>query len=60
MVRLYRAFLLRIPDKGGLEFWIKRRRTGAWSLTRVADSFATSSEFKNRYGSLSNEAFVKL
>lgn len=60
VTRLYRAFLLRVPDKGGLEFWIKRRRTGAWTLNRIADSFASSSEFRTRYGKLSNEAFVKL
>jgi alpha-tubulin suppressor-like RCC1 family protein len=60
VTRLYRAFLLRVPDKGGLEFWIKRRRTGAWTLNRIADSFATSSEFKTRYGKLSNLDFVKL
>ena len=60
VTRLYRAFLLRIPDKGGLEFWIKRRRTGTWTLNRIADSFATSSEFKTRYGRLSNLNFVKL
>lgn len=60
VTRLYRAFLLRIPDKGGLEFWIKRRRTGSWTLVRIADSFATSSEFTRRYGALSNQNFVKL
>jgi alpha-tubulin suppressor-like RCC1 family protein len=60
VTRLYRAFLLRIPDKGGLEFWIKRRRTGTWTLNRIADSFARSSEFERRYGALSNLAFVKL
>jgi alpha-tubulin suppressor-like RCC1 family protein len=60
VTRLYRAFLLRIPDKGGLVFWIGRRRSGSWSLTRIADSFATSNEFKTRYGKLSNLDFVKL
>jgi hypothetical protein len=60
VTRLYRAFLLRIPDKGGLEFWINRRRSGTWTLTRIADSFATSNEFKTRYGKLSNRDFVKL
>ena len=60
VTRLYRAFLLRIPDKGGLTFWINRRRTGTWTLTKIADSFATSTEFKTRYGSLSNRNFVKL
>ncbi len=58
--RLYRAFLGRTPDKGGLTFWIARRRTGTWSLTRIADFFAGSSEFTAKYGSLTNRAFVTL
>ncbi len=56
--RLYRAFLGRAPDAGGLKFWIGRRRSGTWKLTRMADSFAASNEFKTKYGSLSNRAFV--
>jgi hypothetical protein len=56
--RLYRAFLGRGPDAGGLKFWIGRRRAGTYSLTRMADSFAASNEFKTKYGSLSNRAFV--
>lgn len=60
VTRLYRAFYLRIPDKAGLEFWIARRRTGAWKLVRIADHFAGSSEFARRYGSLSNRGFVEL
>lgn len=57
-VRLYRAFLGRAPDVGGLEFWIKRRRTGSWTLVRMADQFAASTEFKRTYGSLTNQQFV--
>lgn len=57
-VRLYRAFLGRIPDANGLRFWVNRRRTGSWPLVRIADSFATSSEFKRKYGALTNEQFV--
>jgi hypothetical protein len=57
-VRLYRAFLGRAPDAGGLKFWIGRRRAGTWSLTRMADSFAASNEFKTKYGSLTNRQFV--
>lgn len=56
--RLYRAFLGRAPDASGLEFWIGRRRAGTWSLTRMADSFASSSEFTTKYGTLTNRAFV--
>ena len=56
--RLYRAFLGRAPDASGLMFWIGRRRAGTWSLTRMADSFATSNEFTTKYGTLTNRAFV--
>ncbi|MCU1368888.1 MAG: hypothetical protein JWO77_82 [Ilumatobacteraceae bacterium] len=56
--RLYRAFLGRAPDAGGLEFWIGRRRAGTWTLTRMADSFASSSEFQRKYGTLTNRQFV--
>ncbi|MCB1030212.1 MAG: fibronectin type III domain-containing protein [Acidimicrobiales bacterium] len=58
--RLYRAFMGRIPDAGGLKFWVARRRTGAWSLYRMADYFAGSNEFKTRYGSLTNRQFATL
>lgn len=60
MVRLYRAFLGRAPDRSGLVFWVSRRRTGSWTLVRVADSFAGSSEFSRKYGSLTNDEFVRL
>ena len=59
-VRLYRAFLGRIPDSGGLVFWVKRKRSGEWKLIRIADYFAGSSEFKKKYGTLTNRAFVTL
>lgn len=56
--RLYRAFLGRAPDAGGLKYWINRKRSGAWTLTKMADSFATSNEFKRKYGTLTNRRFV--
>lgn len=59
-VRLYRAFFLRIPDRTGLAFWIAARRRGGWTLDRMAGSFASSTEFTNRYGSLSNRDYVLL
>ncbi|MCB1030693.1 MAG: DUF4214 domain-containing protein [Acidimicrobiales bacterium] len=58
--RLYRAFMGRTPDAGGLKFWVARRRSGAWTLIRSANYFAESSEFKAKYGPLSNRAFVTL
>jgi alpha-tubulin suppressor-like RCC1 family protein len=56
--RLYRAFLQRTPDAGGLRFWVNRRRTGSWTLVRIADYFAGSSEFTRKYGTLTNRQFV--
>ncbi len=58
--RLYSAYFLRIPDAGGLKYWIRQRRVNGKTLNRISDVFAASSEFKNKYGSLSNRAFVEL
>jgi hypothetical protein len=60
VTRLYRAYFLRIPDKGGLTYWIRQRRVNGKKLNTISDSFAASSEFKTKYGSLSNRAFVEL
>jgi hypothetical protein len=57
-IRLYSAYLTRIPDAGGLNFWLGRRRNG-WTLSRISSSFASSSEFIRRYGSLTNRQFVE-
>ncbi|MCU1368899.1 MAG: hypothetical protein JWO77_93 [Ilumatobacteraceae bacterium] len=59
VIRLYSAYFLRTPDSSGLNFWLNRRRAG-WTLSRISDNFAGSSEFKNRYGQLSNSDYVKL
>jgi len=59
LVRLYKAYYKRWPDAGGYDYWIRKMKSGT-TLTKVSDSFATSSEFKNTYGSLSNEQFVIL
>lgn len=57
-VRLYRALLGRAPDAGGLRFWVNRRRSGSWTLNRMATAFSSSSEFQRKYGSLTNKQFV--
>ena len=59
MVRLYSAYFQRLPDFGGYGYWVRGLRSGR-SLKSVSDTFAASSEFRNRYGSLSNAAFVDL
>lgn len=62
VVRLYRAFLGRAPDAGGLRFWIARKRNVApartWSVSQMAASFVASDEFQRKYGSLTDRAFV--
>jgi titin len=60
VTRLYRAYFLRIPDKGGLNFWIRQRRLNGKRLNTISSSFAGSNEFKTKYGNLSNRAFVEL
>ena len=57
LIRLYRAVFLRPPDTGGLTYWLGRMEGGT-RLVQVAATFAGSREFKNRYGSLSDPAFV--
>jgi hypothetical protein len=57
VVRLYQAYFLRIPDYGGLTYWLGQVRAGV-GLSEVSDIFARSTEFKARYGSLSNADFV--
>jgi Tol biopolymer transport system component len=57
VARLYSAAFLRAPDSGGLRYWIGRRNHG-FTLSRMASVFAASSEFRTRYGALSNRDFV--
>lgn len=57
--RLYQAFFLRQPDATGLDYWIGVRARGA-TLSGIAYSFASSDEFRKRYGDLSHGQFVDL
>jgi hypothetical protein len=59
VARLYFAYFLRIPDYGGLTFWIGQFKAGT-PLANISQAFATSPEFTGRYGALSNPAFVTL
>lgn len=59
VTRLYRALFLRDPDTPGLAYWwgqVNSRR----SLQRIANIMAASSEFRERYGDLSNDGYVDL
>ncbi len=57
--RLYLAYFLRPADAGGAAFWTQEANSGR-SLTSISNAFALSPEFSDRYGDLSNAAFIEL
>jgi hypothetical protein len=58
--RLYQAAFDRVPDQGGLGFWIHALDKGI-TLDQVAAAFTTSKEFVDLYGAQSSNAqFVDL
>jgi hypothetical protein len=58
--RLYKAAFDRIPDHGGLGFWINALDNGA-AMSDVAAGFTNSDEFTSQYGTdLSNSEFINL
>ena len=57
--RLYVAFFRRPPDYAGYRYWIGRLGEGL-GLVEVADLFAASPEYQDRYGDLSFEDFLDL
>lgn len=58
LVRLYWAYFLRVPDLSGFNYWLGHLQDGSKSLTQVSSTYAGSSEFTHKYGSLSNRDFV--
>lgn len=58
VIRLFQAYFLRLPDKSGLAYWTNKSRNGT-KLSAISQSFASSSEFTRRYGTLTNRAFVE-
>ncbi len=57
--RLYQATFLRQPDSAGLAHWVKVAQNGE-SLEKIASFFTDGTEFRNRYGNVSNAEFVRL
>lgn len=55
--RLYGAFFGRHGDHAGMAHWLGQLERGA-SINQIANSFAKSTEFRTKYGSLSDSAFV--
>jgi serralysin len=60
--RLYQAAFDRVPDRGGLTYWVNSMDHGG-NLTWVAGNFILSNEFRAAYGNpqtLSNARFLDL
>jgi len=55
--RLYQAAFDRIPDSGGLGYWIKAM-DGGYSLHEVAKLFMDQNEFRALYGSATSNAQI--
>jgi hypothetical protein len=58
VARLYLAAFHRAPDLAGLQYWTAQIDDAQVPLSAVASLFATSPEFVQDYGALSNAAFV--
>lgn len=58
VARLYFAYFLRLPDYTGLMYWVNSYTQGT-PLNDVSNAFATSTEFQQSYGTLSNAQFVQ-
>jgi hypothetical protein len=59
IIRLYFSFFDRIPDYDGLLFQVTALRQGA-PLEAIAQNFYDSPEFTDRYGALTNDAYIEL
>lgn len=59
VARLYSAFFGRRADLAGLRYWADRLAAGA-SISVVAESFARSPEFRDRFGDGTHAEFVEL
>lgn len=57
VARLYLAYFQRLPDFEGFEYYIVERDDGR-PLADIADEFAGSREFAERYGALDNPGFL--
>ena len=59
LIRLYVAYFKRMPDLGGMNYWLGKLN-GGMKLDQVSAKFAASSEFKTKYGNTTNTQFVQL
>jgi hypothetical protein len=59
VVRMYLSAFGRTTDPGGLAYWARQRKAGA-DLHRLAELLINSSEFRRRYGTPTDAAYVEL
>lgn len=62
IIRLYHGVFARSSDKAGRDYWVARLNGATkpkLTLVAIAKQFMGSSEFKNKYGALSNQRFVE-
>ena len=60
VARLYVAYFHHAPDHNGARYWNTAYAQGRLSLVEIADAFAESTEFANRYRQVDNRRFVRL
>src|SRR5579871_2885058 len=62
VIREYQAAFNRVPDQGGISFWVNQFGSGALSLSQISTIFANSAEFTALYGATAttpaNQALV--
>lgn len=56
--RAYKSILNRQPETTGFSYWANRLQNGTSSLQDVAANLIGSSEWKNKFGTISNQQFV--
>lgn len=59
VARLFFSTFLRQPDVSGLTHWNRKFKNGM-KLQQIANVFANSTEFQNRYGALTDSEFIDL
>ena len=55
---MYVAYYGRPGDSPGIEYWANQLQSAGGNLNNVLDAFGTSSEYRDRFGSLSNTDLV--
>jgi len=59
LVRMYQGLFGRDADQGGINFWLGHSESGL-SMRAIASYFVASAEAADRYGAMSNTAFVDM